>query len=486
MGWRQLLVYTHRWLGIAGCLLFATWFASGIVMMYARMPGLDAGERRARQPPLYFSSARLAPGDIFRDRSTVQQIRVGMFGDRPVYRAVVRGRRTTIFADNGETLAVLTPDQATAAAIRFAPASESTIRYDTRLPEPDQWTLQSRGLLPMHRLSLGDADGTVLYVSDRTGEVELKTTARDRRLAYAGAVLHWLYFTPLRRNGPLWTQTIIWLSAVGCVMCLSGLAWGLLVARRDPYAGILRWHHYAGLIFGVFTCTWIFSGLLSMDPWDWHPSTAPSRAQRDSVGGGPLALDRVTLDQLKRALDVMSAIGPREAELTQFRGEPYLAAGDRLVSVHRPERGLLARFDDGVIESAAREAMPGAAVVESAWLHDYDSYYYDRSRTLPLPVLRVKFADPNATWLYLDPSRGAIARREERLSRVNRWLYHGLHSLDFPFLYTRRPLWDVVMIVLSLGGLASAIISLVPAWRRVRRTVERQAADSPQPPATRY
>jgi hypothetical protein len=59
-------------------------------------------------------------------------------------------------------------------------------------------------------------------------------------------------------------------------------------------------------------------------------------------------------------------------------------------------------------------------------------------------------------------------RKEERLSRVNRWLYHGFHSLDFPFLYWRRPLWDVAIVALSLGGLASAVTSLLPAWRRLR------------------
>ena len=31
----------HRWLGIAGGWLFLAWFASGIVMIYARMPALD-------------------------------------------------------------------------------------------------------------------------------------------------------------------------------------------------------------------------------------------------------------------------------------------------------------------------------------------------------------------------------------------------------------------------------------------------------------
>ena len=87
-------------------------------------------------------------------------------------------------------------------------------------------------------------------------------------------------------------------------------------------------------------------------------------------------------------------------------------------------------------------------------------------------------ADPPRTWLYLDPARGAIVRKEERLSRVNRWLYHGFHSLDFPFLYWRRPLWDVVMIVLSVGGLTSALTSMLPAWRRLRRlAVAVKAAD---------
>jgi hypothetical protein len=88
-----------------------------------------------------------------------------------------------------------------------------------------------------------------------------------------------------------------------------------------------------------------------------------------------------------------------------------------------------------------------------------------------LPVLRVKYADPQHTWLYVDPKRGAIARKEERLTRVNRWLYHGLHSLDFPFLYYKRPLWDVVVIVLSLGGLVLSATTLTASWRRVRRSL---------------
>ena len=69
----------------------------------------------------------------------------------------------------------------------------------------------------------------------------------------------------------------------------------------------------------------------------------------------------------------------------------------------------------------------------------------------------------------LDPRGGSIARKEERITRLNRWLYHGFHSWDFPFLYHRRPLWDIVVIVLSIGGLMSAVTTLVPGWRWLRR-----------------
>jgi hypothetical protein len=75
--------------------------------------------------------------------------------------------------------------------------------------------------------------------------------------------------------------------------------------------------------------------------------------------------------------------------------------------------------------------------------------------------------------LYVDPVRGSIARKEERLTRVNRWLYHGLHSLDFPFLYYHRPLWDLVVLALSVGGLTLSITTIVPAFRRFRRHTRR-------------
>ena len=478
-GWRGPLVYTHRWLGIVAGIFFITWFASGIVLMYAGMPALEAGERAARLPRLDVSSVRASVSDAaMYTGGLVQGVRIGMFADRPVYRLFSAGRWTTVFADTGRPLDELTADQAIDQARHLAPEHAATVRYDTRLTEPDQWTLESRALLPMHRIALGDEADTYLYISDQTAEPVLKTTRASRRLGYAGAVVHWIYFTPFRKNGPLWAQSIIWGSVVGIVMCLSGLIWGVwqYVQSRSTYSGWMRWHQYAGLIFGVTTLTFIFSGLLSMDPWSWHPGTGPTRQQRDAVTGGSLRIELATPDRLREAVAALSA-SPRSAstsdlkelELVQFRGDLFFRADDALVAAAEPQRGAVAEFDRAAMLEAAGLAMPGVAVEDAAWLTEYDPYYYHRAGALPLPILRVRYEDPQRTWLYLDPRRGSIVRKEERLTRLNRWLYHGFHSWDFPFLYHRRPLWDIVVIVLSIGGLLSATTTLVPAWRRLGR-----------------
>jgi hypothetical protein len=111
--------------------------------------------------------------------------------------------------------------------------------------------------------------------------------------------------------------------------------------------------------------------------------------------------------------------------------------------------------------------MPGFEPREVTWLTTYDAYYYDKADGRRLPVLRVTFDDPERTWLYLDPHDGALVQREVRLSRAERWLYHGLHSLDFPWLYQNAVAWLALVIVLSGGGIVLTVTALVIAWRRV-------------------
>ena len=489
--WRLLLISTHRWLGIVGGVLFLMWFVSGIVLMYAGMPSLSESERLRRLRPLDLARVAVTPQEaIDAVGASPRQVAISMVGERPAYRFSHLGHWTTVYADTGQRLLGLNRDQAVEIARDFEPSRVAPAHYDQHLSRADQWTIGAISYRPLHRIVFDDPEDTHIYVSDRTGQVILETTARSRRWAYAGAVMHWLYFTPFREHATLWLQTMIWGSILGCVMTLTGLVWGvwcvLLPRRRDfdreerswsPYSGLMRWHHYAGLVFGCVTFTWILSGCLSLEPFSWHPGTTPTAEQQAAVAGAPYRLQGIAVDDLRSVVAAISqSFTPHELELVQFRGRMFVRAQDgatgrqRLASIGAASaEGLFSRFPDDEVMGAARRAIPSASVTDAHWIDEYDAYYYDRSGTRSLPVLRAKYDDAEETWLYIDPYRGAITRKEERLTRLNRWLYHGLHSLDFPFLYYRRPLWDIVVIGLSLGGVALSVTTLLPAWRRVRR-----------------
>ena len=166
----------------------------------------------------------------------------------------------------------------------------------------------------------------------------------------------------------------------------------------------MRWHHYAGLIFGVVTTTWIFSGLLSMDPWDWHPSTAPTRDQRTRVAGGPLDLNDLTVARVQRAVQAF-APDPPEGDRDHSIPRPLLRDRAQPASCRSTSRSSARAINCPPISSfgAADVAMNGVPIEGISWLDDYDAYYYDRDRRLSLPVLRVRYGDPQQTWLYFDP-----------------------------------------------------------------------------------
>jgi len=508
---RKALIYIHRWAGILLTAVFVIWFVSGVIFVYVGMPALSAEERLQRMEQLDLTDLRLTPADAMARAglTSPSRVRIAMHGGRPVYRIQSNEGWTMIYADTGEVQHSMSAEDAMAEVRRFAPEHAATLRYERRLDDSDQWTLQSviRTHMPMHRIALGDAAGTEVYVSERMGEPVMRTTASGRFWGYMSAVLHWLYFTPLRRQTQFWNSFVVWSSLIGTVMCAMGIVigvWRYSIAGRfrlrgvrshTPYTAWMKWHHYTGLVFGFFACTWAFSGALSLGPFDILRGSPPTRALREAATGGPIDLISLTVDRIRAVEGIVSrSFTPKELDFFQFLGEPYFIAyrppdpsargpwkNDEvgsatalhinhpyvMVSALHPESGPFQAFDRDRMWEVARAAMPGVPIAESAWLTQYDAYYYSHDNERRLPVLRVKYDDPQQTWLYLDPERGTIASRLERGTRWNRWLYHGFHSLDFPFLYYRRPLWDIVIIVLSVGGVAISVTSGLPAWRRL-------------------
>jgi hypothetical protein len=125
-------------------------------------------------------------------------------------------------------------------------------------------------------------------------------------------------------------------------------------------------------------------------------------------------------------------------------------------------------FDRKEIVDVLRVAARPFTITEVRLVTQYESYYLDRHKVLPLPVILVRFSDPEQSTYYIDPKTTRIIEGYNSHSRWNRWLYHGLHSLDFPWLYKFRPSWDVLLLLLLIGGTSLCVTSLLLAWNVLR------------------
>lgn len=492
---KQTIILIHRYLGIPLSFVFVVWFVSGIAMMYSGgMPETSDAERLARQEALDLGSIRIGAAEAFaaaRAGSAPVRAELEMLLGRPVYRFDWFRATAVVFADSGELLDEVTTEDAVAIAAHFAGVPEERVRYIASVDEPDQWTLLLSDELPLYRLDVDDEASTQIYVAPGTGEVRLATTRKSRALAWAGAIPHWFYFTPLRVNQPLWYWLVVWVSAAGCVLAVLGLALGIVQFRRSKpfrllasirYQGSMRWHYIFGAFFGIFALTWVFSGMLSMEPFTRN-STAGFELPRDTFTGGTLDFGDFAVPDARafgteRYLHIL-----KEIELLRIQDQAYFlaryvpAAFEDGRTDGDPERLLVsaatmaprpAPFSVESILSRIHSAAPAAAIDTYDLLESYDAYYYARAGAAPLPVLRIKFADADASWYYVDPRTSRVVFRAHKVDRLQRWLFNGLHSLDFAFWYDRRPLWDLGMIILCLGALGSSLIGAYLGIKRLR------------------
>ncbi len=490
---RHGLYWTHRWLGIGGCLLFVMWFVSGVVMMYVGYPNLTDAERLAGLGPLRFSQATVSPKaalDALPPAARAQPPRrmvlemQGGTDPQPVWRIVdAHGGRHTVSARDGRVPGPV--DAAQAEAIARAFSGRPGARWAETL-ERDQWTVPQglNPLRPLHRIELGDAAGTELYVSSRNGEVVRDTNRSERFWNWLGSVPHWIYFTPLRADPPLWHDVVVWLSAACIASAVTGIVIGILRVRLrrrfrsgsvTPYAGWMAWHHIAGLIGGFFVLTWIISGWLSMNPNGWFqrgPGDAAAMARYSGAGTSPFPWPPASLPHGE------GAAAPREAMLLWFDGRPLLQLRDAQARAWTVDAasGAPASIAMDDIVRAASALRPGARVTEAVLQTREDFHWYVHHRERIVPVWRLQFDDAARSRVYIDPASGQVAGSNDSNSRLRRWLFNAAHSLDFPWLVQYRPAWDVVMWLLSVVGAVASASGVVVGLRRLRRKPRRAAA----------
>jgi hypothetical protein len=503
---RRALILTHRYLGIPLSVLFVLWFVTGIAMIYVGgMPTLSAQARLERLPALDLAAVRFPPAAAAAQAvSGFGRVTLTTVLDRPAYRFASSYGTATVFADTGEPLEEIDAETARNVAARFLGVPAESIELEHTVERPDQWTLQLGRDLPLYKFAVDDGAGTEAYVSPQAGEVRLVTTTKTRTLAWIATIPHWFYITPLRTNQPAWYWTVVVTSALGCVLALLGLVLGITQFHKSTpfrwsqvvrYQGWMRWHYLSGALFGVFALTWVFSGLLSMEPFDWANADSLEISD-DALTGGPVELEQFPTFDAEPWAALLTGRTLKELEFRRIDDAPYYLArytgnaaepDPRRERLHQPypitgraepqhmlvdARTLAERtapFAPDRLLARLAAAAPAATIDTHELLTSYDSYYYSRNGQAALPVLRVKFNDPLATWVYVDPELGQLVASIHRLQRVERWLYNGLHSLDFGFWYDRRPLWDIGMILLSLGALATSTIGFWLGFKRLKR-----------------
>jgi hypothetical protein len=143
---------------------------------------------------------------------------------------------------------------------------------------------------------------------------------------------------------------------------------------------------------------------------------------------------------------------PRESRIAPISGDPAM------------------QFDARRIFELVAQAIEPAHIAETRLVTEYESYYVDRRYRLSLPALFLQLDDAARSMYYIDPKTARIMEDYSGAgSRWNRWLYHGLHSIDLPWLYKHRPAWDVCVLALLLGGGALSVTSVVLAAQFLRR-----------------
>jgi hypothetical protein len=231
-----------------------------------------------------------------------------------------------------------------------------------------------------------------------------------------------------------------------------------------------------GLIFGPLACTWAFSGMLSMDPFPrlQHGDINVGRVQLTKAlrGSSVPLLAFNALPPGEALLRIGTTPRAKELDLVFVMGEPsYLATTAPNQTVVIPVVGQpRAEFNRESIVDAIQRVISPHKVTEVRLVTQYEAYYLDRHDSLPLPVIFVRLDDAERSMYYIDPRTAQVIESYDSHSRWNRWLYHGLHSINIPWLYRNRPAWDIVVLALLIGGTALCITSMILAWRVLKRT----------------
>jgi hypothetical protein len=463
-------------------MLFIAWFASGAVLLYVPFPSLAKSDRLAHSEPVDSSRLTREPATVLAQTPGAERLLLISVAGRPTYLAFsAGGRPVAVSGDDAPLPRAFPAATAQVVAERFGGATASAV--DGPL-EYDQWIVHQHfdPFRPFYRVRLNDAERTDLYVSARTGQVLQRTRGTERAWNWSGAVLHWIYFTPLRKSWSAWNQTVWWLSLLALLGSVAGTWLGIHRFAKtrasgrtawSPFRGWMRWHHVIGLFASVIVLVWIFSGWLSMDHGRLFSKGAvsPDRALR---------FQGMPLNSITRAVPprFIGRLGPAsELSFGAVAGRPFVAAqggpsnSSGIYWLDAPDGAPTMVIPSSLLISGLNAAWPGEHVIQAVVEANPD--FYAVAESLEKTVVPFNVGTSQVSRVYVDGVTGELLVAMDISRRAYAWVYYALHTFNFPLLLVHTSTRTVVVLLLLSIGLTFSCTGAVLGFQRLRRTIAR-------------
>ena len=465
----KLFIKLHSIIGSILSIMFVIWFFSGIVLIFQGFPHASKKERFLNLSQFNKENIQniKSPSTQFKGTTTLE-----LYLGKAIYR-VKNGRKTEKIYDaySLKSINSFSKAQAKKLVLSFTkdPIKDISIEHDL-----NQWIPWSyyEALLPFYKFSIDDSKHTEIFISKKTGSIIQTTTRKKRLLSYIGAIPHWIYFVQLRRYRDAWGWVVIVLASFGLILSISGIIVGIYRKKEKgitPYKKFwFKWHHWFGFFFGIFVFTFILSGLFSMfsiPNWmvgvNKHKITSINWDQKSKIDTS----NNVSPIEIWNALE--NKEGVRKIEWhTVFDNPSYFIYYNNYQApvVYKKINDTIIKtnnFTLNDIKQRANKLYPKLTATISVQ-NEYDNYYSGSSMYYwPKPAYKIEFNDEKHTWLYINPATGTLLKKYTKNSRLGRWIYSGLHTLNFQYLKEHNTLRIVILIILCLLGLVISISGLV-------------------------
>ncbi len=427
----NIIYKCHKWFAIPLALMFIMWYCSGIVMMYHSFPRLRPGDRP------FQSVDSVALSTLWKQLpDSIGSCKIMFSGNH------------LLMTSGSDTYGGYRPGIADLKAI--AESFGTGIQRVDTLNNVDKWTPFSNliGHLPLYKIV--GKDDTFIYVSSQTGEIVQRSTLSERRWASVGALLHYVYITPLRLDVGLWRTVVIWMSGLSTISVIFGLVIAIrfLVKRHKMRVFKKRswqWHYSFGLVFGIFMLAFIFSGMMSLaDIPDW---IMKSRELKE-MPSYKIAKEGISLSELPSKFGQASLITTPQYIWNVNTGkkvETYSASQDKKLD-------FSPSFMTTIIERQTGEKV-------SAVTHIKNDFFYHRGG------VEGWRADTEHFSVYWNEQ--GYYRILDAKEKAHYVCYRLLHTMKIPGLYDIKWLHSLYMWIILLGGLVIVVTGTILSVRAV-------------------